>query len=246
MSDARARFPWGLTIVCGLALAVLLALGAWQVQRMQWKQGLIARAEAAEKMPVAPLAEAFPQEFRRVSVSCRGLASAPFVEVRSVRDGAPGVRLISTCHAEKFAFPILIDRGFVADAVSARPPVVASDADTAIEGQLREIPSVGMMTPGPEGRTFYALDPQPMGRLLGESSVIPPLVIYATTSSNPEWPDLRPSAPPAAFSNNHLGYALTWFGLALALVGFYIALLRRKPLNQPRSASEATGKEERS
>ena len=37
-----------------------------------------------------------------------------------------------------------------------------------------------------------------------------------------------PSAPPAAFSNNHLGYALTWFGLALALVGFYIVLLRRK------------------
>ena len=49
------------------------------------------------------------------------------------------------------------------------------------------------------------------------------------------------SAPPAAFSNNHLGYALTWFGLALALVGFYIVLLRRT-LKQPRSASEAIGK----
>ena len=55
-----------------------------------------------------------------------------------------------------------------------------------------------------------------------------PFTLYALTSSNPEWTALRPSAPPAAFSNNHLGYALTWFGLALALVGFYIALLRRK------------------
>ena len=36
------------------------------------------------------------------------------------------------------------------------------------------------------------------------------------------------------------------FILALAVVGFYIALLRRKPLKQPRSASEATGKEESS
>ncbi|HAJ02034.1 MAG TPA: Surfeit locus 1 family protein, partial [Brevundimonas sp.] len=44
----------------------------------------------------------------------------------------------------------------------------------------------------------------------------------------PGWEALQPSAPPAAFSNNHLGYALTWFGLALALAGFYIALLRRK------------------
>ena len=37
-----------------------------------------------------------------------------------------------------------------------------------------------------------------------------------------------PSAPPAAFTNNHLGYALTWFGLAVALIAFYGALLRRR------------------
>ena len=72
-----------------------------------------------------------------------------------------------------------------------------------------------------------------------------PNTLFALTSSNPEWLALQPSAPPAAFSNNHLGYALTWFGLALALVGFYIVLLRRT-LKQPRSASEAIGKEESS
>ena len=37
-----------------------------------------------------------------------------------------------------------------------------------------------------------------------------------------------PVAPPAAFSNNHLGYALTWFGLAITLVVFYAALLLRR------------------
>ena len=63
-------------------------------------------------------------------------------------------------------------------------------------------------------------------------------------STNPEWQALQPSAPPAAFANNHLGYAITWFGLALALVGVYVALLRRTSLKQPRSASEAIGKEE--
>ena len=239
MAEGSGRFPWLLTIACAGAIVLLCGLGSWQVQRMQWKNGLIAKSEAAAKLPVAPLAEAFPQEFRRVSVSCRGLASAPFVEVRSISEGAPGVRLISACHAEKFAFPILIDRGFVADTISARPPVVPTDAETSIEGQLREIPSGGLMTPGPDGRTFYALDPQPMGRLLGEASVIPPLVIYATTSSNPDWPALQPSAPPAAFSNNHLGYALTWFGLALAVVGFYIALLRRKPAGSPAETKDA-------
>ena len=57
---------------------------------------------------------------------------------------------------------------------------------------------------------------------------VQPEAVFAVTQTNPEFAALTPSAPPAAFSNNHLGYALTWFGLALALVGFYIVLLRRK------------------
>ena len=61
--------------------------------------------------------------------------------------------------------------------------------------------------------------------------------LYALTSSNPEWLALKPSDPPAAFSNNHLGYAITWFGLALALLGVYVALLRRKPGGPEKSSS---------
>ena len=61
------------------------------------------------------------------------------------------------------------------------------------------------------------------------SSVSPDLrCIFATTSTNPDWAALKPSAPPAAFTNNHLGYALTWFGLAAALIAFYVVLLRRR------------------
>jgi surfeit locus 1 family protein len=57
---------------------------------------------------------------------------------------------------------------------------------------------------------------------------VAPWTLFALSSSNPEWLALKPSAPPAAFSNNHLGYAITWFGLALALIGVYVALLRRR------------------
>ena len=67
-----------------------------------------------------------------------------------------------------------------------------------------------------------------MSRALGVEGPVRPYVLFATGSAWPGWAALKPSAPPAAFSNNHLGYALTWFGLALALAGFYIALLRRK------------------
>ena len=79
-----------------------------------------------------------------------------------------------------------------------------------------------------EGRHFYARDTRAMAETLRVSGPVAPETLFALTSSNPEWAALTPSAPPAAFSNNHLGYALTWFGLALALAGAYVALLRRK------------------
>ena len=60
---------WALTAVCAAVLAVLLALGVWQVQRLVWKQGLIDLAARAETLPPVPLSQAFAEgnpEFRRV------------------------------------------------------------------------------------------------------------------------------------------------------------------------------------
>lgn len=230
MSETRARFPWGLTIVCALALSVLLALGGWQVQRMQWKQGLIAQAEAAASQPPVAVMQVYQprHEFRRVLIDCPGLATAPFVELRTIEKGEVGVRLISACPLPTAPFVTLVDRGFVPETVSARPPISASSVPVRIVGQLRMPPAPSRFAPPPEGKVFYARDHRAMARALGVNKWLAIPMIFALTSSNPEWTALRPSAPPAAFSNNHLGYALTWFGLALALVGFYIALLRRK------------------
>lgn len=231
----RGRFPWGLTIASALLFVLLVALGVWQVQRLRWKQGLIAQAEAVATRPPAPLAEVLGEgspEFRRVTVDCPGLATAPYVELQSIHEGQPGVRLISACPTEP-GRTWLVDRGFVADAISSRPPVTADATPMRIEAVVRTTPAPGPMALPPEGRRFFARDAEAMARALGVTGRVSPLTLFATTSSNPEWLALKPSAPPAAFSNNHLGYAITWFGLALALAGFYIALLRRK-LTPPR------------
>ncbi|MDP1911964.1 SURF1 family protein [Brevundimonas sp.] len=240
----RARFPWGLTIVCATTLVLLCGLGVWQVQRMQWKNGLIAQAEAAAALPPAPLVDVLVLHepvFRKVLIDCPGLATAPYVELQTIHEGQAGVRLISACRPTDFPAEFLIDRGFVAEGISSRPPVAASVVPFHVTAELREVPPPGPMAlPADEGR-FFARDTQGMARALGVADP-DPNTLFALTSSNPEWQALQPSAPPAAFSNNHLGYALTWFGLALAVVGFYIALLRRKPsLKQPRSTSEALG-----
>lgn len=240
------RFPWGLTVVCALAFALLVSLGVWQVQRLQWKQGLIDRAGAAASLapeaPAAVLGREDP-EFRKIALTCPGLATAPFVELQTIHDGQAGVRLISACRHPGYAQPLLVDRGFVAETVSARPPVSASEAPVRLVAEVRETPAAGPMDVAASGRRFYARDNAAMAKVLEVGEAVAPQTFYALTSSNPEWAALQPSAPPAAFSNNHLGYAITWFGLAVALAGFYIALLRRKPaLKQPRSASGATGK----
>lgn len=237
MTQTRSRFPWGLTVVCALAFALLCSLGVWQVQRLHWKEGLIAEAEAAAKAPPVSLYALVDSgqdpEFRRVVISCPGLASAPYVELQSIEDGQPGVRLISACPillqtGMKISPVYLVDRGFVAETISARPPVARSAVEVEVTAVLRTPPPPGAMAAAPAGRHFYARDDAAMARALGVTAPVAPQTLFALTSSNPEWGALKPSAPPPVFSNSHLGYAITWFGLALALAGTYIALLRRK------------------
>ena len=228
---SRGRFPWALTIASVLVFAVLITLGVWQVQRLQWKQGLIDRAErAATAPPGSPAAVlgADAPEFGKVALICPGLAAAPFVELQTIHEGQAGVRLISACRHPGYDQTLLVDRGFVADEISARPPVAVSEEPVQLVVQVRATPAPGQMALAAEGRRFYARDNVAMARALGVDGPVSPWTLFALTSSNPEWLALKPSAPPAAFSNHHLGYAITWFGLALALVGVYVALLRRK------------------
>lgn len=240
----RGRFPWGLTIASGLLLALLVYLGVWQVQRLQWKQDLIAQSalasRAAPEAPDVVFGAGDDPEFRKVSLICPGLAAAPFVELQTIYEGQPGVRLISACRHPGYARTLLVDRGFVAAAVSARPPVARSGTPVRLTAEVRETPAPGPMALASEGRRFFARDNAAMARALGVDGPVAPWTLFALESSNPDWPALKPSAPPAAFSNNHLGYAITWFGLALALIAFYIALLRRKLAAPAAGAKDAS------
>lgn len=225
------RFPWILTGLTAVAIVLLIGLGVWQVERLKWKEGLIAAADAAAAMPPAPLEQVLAEgdlEFRKALIVCPGLASAPYVELQSIHDGQAGVRLISACRPVGQDFTLLIDRGFVGDEVSARPHVIETTLPLVMVGEFRTFDKPGAMSPAPRDGRFYARDTQAMARALNVTGPVRPEVVFAITAVNPEFAALRPSAPPAAFSNNHFGYALTWFGLAIALAGFYVALLRRR------------------
>ena len=230
MTEPKRRFPILLSLFVAACVVALCGLGTWQMQRMAWKEGLMARAEVAAQSPAAPLAEvltAADPEFRKALVVCRGLPTAPYIELQSIHDGQPGSRLISACVPEGMTQTFLVDRGFVADFVSMRPPVLASTLPLSLVVELRRSPPPGGMTPAPEGGHFYGRDNAAMAAAL-DAGAPSEFTLFALTSPNPEWQALIAGAPPAAFSNNHLGYALTWYGLALALIGFYVAVLLRR------------------
>lgn len=232
MTTSERRFPWILTVLSAALLAVLIGLGVWQVQRLAWKEGLIDQAEAAAAMAPVPAVEVLNQpggEFRRVILDCPGLNAAPYIELQSIHDGDAGVRLISACRPAGVETTFLVDRGFVADEISARPPVDAAAANPVrVTAVVREAPAPNWMSPPPQNGRFFARDPDAMAAALGIDGEVDARVLFAETSTNPEWDPLAPAVPPAAFSNNHLGYAITWFGLAVALMVFYGLMLKRR------------------
>jgi surfeit locus 1 family protein len=167
----------------------------------------------------------------RVVVYCPGLASAPYLELFGLKDGAAGVRLISACPTPGTAYgAILVDRGFVSDTISARPPV-ADDPSTTIQlvGVLRAPDAATFVTPPnqPQANHWYSRDVAAMAAAL-DAPRPAPVFLMAETSSNPAWKALQPAPVPAEISNRHLEYALTWFGLAGALIAVYAAMLWKR------------------
>lgn len=234
-TEVRRRFPIGLTVATLIALAILLALGTWQLQRLAWKRDLLDRIAALQAAPAQPLAPVLAKhaagedvDFTRVRVSCPGLGKAAFVELYGLRDGQSGSRLISACALSGAAYPtILVDRGFVDGAISARPPVADDATPVEVVGILRSPDAANTFTPANAPNMFFSRDAAAMAKALGAPAPAP-VFLMVETSTNPEWRALVPAPIPAEIPNRHLEYALTWYGLAAALLGVYAAMLFKR------------------
>jgi len=234
MAEQR-RFPIGATIAAALAFAFLVGLGVWQLKRLAWKEDLLARVAAAQTAPAVPItgvleaaAKGGDVGYRRVTAICPGLSTAPYVELYAVMDGEMGSRLISVCKLDGAPYgSILVDRGFVLQTISARPAVDPNDGrPVGIRGVLRSPERRNFVQPANDaahGR-FFGRQIAPLAEALHAPNPAP-LFLMAETSSNPEWQALRPAPLPVDIPNNHLQYALTWFGLAGALLAVYAAML---------------------
>jgi surfeit locus 1 family protein len=234
----RGGFPVGLTVAAVIALAILVALGAWQLERRTWKESLlrqIGALQSAPPQPLGPVLDARGQGrdvgFTRVSVVCPGIGAAPYLELYGLREGQAGTRLISACAVANAPYrTILVDRGFVIDTVSARPPVDPADrTPVEITGVLRNPDPATFVTPDnrSDANRWFSRDAVAMAQALKAPNPAP-VFLMAETSSNPEWKALVPAPIPAEIPNRHLEYALTWFGLAGALAAVYAAMLLKR------------------
>jgi surfeit locus 1 family protein len=211
------------------ALAVLLGLGSWQVQRLHWKEGLIAERAAQLAAPPAPLpvtaADWRAWDFRKVSV--RGTFRHDLEQrfgAFTVHDQFGQHILTPLVRADGPA--ILVDRGFVpadrAAVETRRQGEVAGPVQITGIARYRGADRPGLFTPAnqPHDRIWYWYDMQALARTVGLQLL--PVVVEADATPNPGGLPIGGQTM-IDLPNNHLQYAITWYGLAAALVAVYIA-----------------------
>ena len=215
-------------------MAVLLSLGTWQVQRLLWKQTLLAQIERAEAAPPNPLPNPLlvnPPPFAKISATgtfLPGKTALYGAEVRPTAMGtAMGARMIVPLRQSDGKI-LLVDRGWAP--LTRTGPIDMPTGIATIAGYVRFADSRGWFSAKDDivAHRFYTLDPVAIGAAIGEPDVPPfVLVVLGAGGDGPpdRWPDPARHLPRPA--NNHLVYAITWYGLAIALLTIFFIWARK-------------------
>jgi surfeit locus 1 family protein len=251
-ASPRARFR--ALIVPGLcalmALGVLCSLGVWQLQRLAWKEALIARIATQMQMSFVPWApgeaewpsvNAEQYEYRHVRVTgaFRHDLEALCYELLSDANGkfsGPGYWVLTPLETAAGA-TFIVNRGFV--------PLDRKDAATRREGQVTgKVTIIGLLRL-PERRSWFTPADDPVHHLWQVRDPAAIAKAYGLSRAAPFFIDADASANPGGlpqggetklvFPNRHLEYAITWFGLALALIAVFIAFALKQLRNRGRA-----------
>jgi surfeit locus 1 family protein len=234
VSDRRGGIV-GATLSALVGIAILCGLGVWQVERKVWKEDLIATltarlTRAPEPEPLPPAAQ-WPRltqstdEYSRVKFTAEFLAGQEALVYTAGSAFRPDVQ-----GAGYWVFAparladggiVLVDRGFVPaerkDAASQSPPRGAID----IVGVMRWPEAPNLFTPAaePQNNTWYVRDSTAIAAAKKWDTAAPFYIEQEAPAPPGGLP--KPGRLVVALPDNHLQYAITWFGLALALAGVY-------------------------
>lgn len=228
---------WPVLIASALAIAVLCALGFWQLQRLQWKGALIAEISARQaESPIslgAAIAGSEDIEFRKVAADLKFLPGNEFHMLTSF-DGHAGWHIITPAVSVD-GFYVLVDRGAV-------PDELRDDASRKM-GADQPVSVLGIVRHHEMSRDYFSPDNDPKGNRwywwdvpamltaanIPQGNKVARFVLQLLPGDDAgAFP--RPLPPTANLANNHLQYAINWFALAgvLAVIAGVFLHGRRK------------------
>ncbi|HNR76605.1 MAG TPA: SURF1 family protein [Parvularculaceae bacterium] len=240
----KFTFRPGLAVAVLVALAILISLGVWQLQRLEWKRGVI--AQMTERLSAAPIAfddamsrEAAGENMEYQPVFLEGVYAHDLeTRVFGTYDGAAGVYVFTPLDAADPATGarrfVYVNRGFA--------PQDFRDPETRAAGQVEgELRIEGLFRRAerkrgfekslapkdqPQDNLYFIRDPEILAAR--HSIETPPFYVDSNGRENPAaWP--KGGLTRIDIPNRHFEYALTWFGLAAALIGVFLAFsLKRR------------------
>jgi surfeit locus 1 family protein len=217
------------------ALVVLLGLGTWQVERLIWKEGLIAARQAAVAAPPvalpSSLAAAQALEYHHVGVTGRFLNDREIYLGATSEDGRPGYQVITPLLLPDGRV-LLVERGFVPQERKAPEKRAQGElaGDVTVAGLLR-LPPAGrpawFVPDNDAARNYWFYVDIPAMAAAARVENVLPFYVDADATPNPgglpEGGQTRLDLP-----NNHLQYAITWYALAAGLIAVYVVFIRRR------------------
>lgn len=210
-------------VLCAFGLVVLIGLGVWQLQRLEWKQTILDEIDARVLSDAVPLPAVLDRERDRyLPVKIVGRFTGRRLRVlTSIPGSGPGALLVEVF--ETNGRRVLVDQGYRSDTL---PAVDVGAQRGSVLGNVHWPDEVRFDTPDPEGDLWFARDADAMADALGTEPVliIAREVVRETPISVP-----RP-VDSSTVPNDHLQYAVTWFSLAAVWLGmtlYWVSRIRR-------------------
>ena len=198
-----------------LFIFAVLLLGTWQVFRLNLKNNLISTLENNLKKNSISFNEDLDKEYTKVLLKKKDLKSKIFLY--HLNKGEIGFKVIVPYQVNS-SLVVLVDKGWIRkDKIDLIKNTLLND--DVIEGYTKKIREKNLFTPNNNIKEdfLYSVQTDSLKKSLNKN--IYPLLIIQTSKTNK---DIVPNDYAIRLPNNHLQYAITWYGLALVTIIFFL------------------------
>ena len=214
----RHKFLFSVFII--FFIFVFVALGTWQIIRLNWKNNLILEIENSLKNPPVQLSQSNQQNFLKIKTSGRVDFEKQIYLYNLNESGTPGFEVLNPIVIDGENY--LLNRGWIPFEKKDTPEINILDQNN-IEGTLKTQGRKNIFKPDNDIKENYwfSLNREDISKFTGKE--FSKYIIYL--DGNYQSP--KPKKITANISNNHKKYAITWFSLAISILLLYLYFRRK-------------------